>query len=736
MRQLLYLILLIPFLSFAQPHEKTVDRPKVGVILSGGGAKGYAHIGALKKIEEAGIKIDYIGGTSMGAIIGGLYAAGYSPDELTKIIHQLDLTALITNNKTRRNIPFFDKTYKEKYILELPFDNFKLRIPHAISSGQGPLDILTYLLRHVHEVDDFNELDIPFVCIATDIETGKEKVFRNGFLPKVVLASGAYPSMIEPVSIDGKMYVDGGVINNFPSQEVKDMGADILIGVDLEDGLKKQEEITSATETLVQIITFNIAKKSAEQKKLIDLMIKPDMTGYGVTSFDQVNPIIARGENAGELVLPELRKIAQLQGNISTKRKPVEDKEFFLIREVQLDGDEIYNKNYVQGKLQIKTPQLINYADIQEGINRLYSSGNYNKVEYKLIPNEENKYILKLFLVEKKSKQSIRFGLHYDDFFKTGLLVNFTTKNLFAKNSTLSADFVVGDFGRYNFNYFIDNGYIPSIGFNSSMYKFNKEVNLDYIKGSLDLDLREINYTFQDYVSQLYLQSTIKERYAIGVGLEHQFSNVYTRNIINNSNYPLKVKEKGYYWKGYAYIKADSRDNPNYPTRGLKFDGTMKYLFDSNIEDFEKIYELEVSLEKNFHINNFLSYRFTANFGTFFNGNNTIPQKFVAGGYVEQKFLSYTKFYGLPFATALSNNKLILGSQIQGKILKNHYVSLLANIGNFEEELEHIRLTDYTYIGYGLSYGYDSALGPINFLWTYSPYTKKGLFNLSLGYWF
>ena len=231
MRSLFTFIFIISTISFAQEAKNDSTRLKVGVVLSGGGAKGYAHVGALKKIEEAGIKIDYIGGTSMGAIIGGLYAAGYTPDELEKIMHQLDISSLITQNKDRAEIPFFEKAYKEKYILELPFDKFKLTIPNAISKGQGPLDLLTYLLRPVHDIDDFNKLPTPFVCIGTDLETGEEKVFRSGFLPRVILASGAYPTMLDPVTIDGKIYVDGGVVNNFPVKEVKDMGADIILSL-------------------------------------------------------------------------------------------------------------------------------------------------------------------------------------------------------------------------------------------------------------------------------------------------------------------------------------------------------------------------------------------------------------------------------------------------------------------------------------------------------------------------
>ena len=134
MRIFLVFSFFISTFSFAQESKQDAKRLKVGVVLSGGGAKGYAHVGALKKIEEAGIKIDYIGGTSMGAIIGGLYAAGYTPDELQKIMYQLDITSLITQNKNRAEIPFFDKSYKEKYILELPFDNFKLAFSFSLKS--------------------------------------------------------------------------------------------------------------------------------------------------------------------------------------------------------------------------------------------------------------------------------------------------------------------------------------------------------------------------------------------------------------------------------------------------------------------------------------------------------------------------------------------------------------------------------------------------------------------------
>ena len=735
MRKIFAFIVLLSAFSFAQQTKNDSTRLKVGVVLSGGGAKGYAHVGALKKIEEAGIKIDYIGGTSMGAIIGGLYAAGYTPDELEKIMHQLDISSLITQNKDRAEIPFFEKSYKEKYILELPFDKFKLTIPNAISKGQGPLDLLTYLFRPVHDIDDFNKLPTPFVCIGTNIETGEEKVFRSGFLPRVVLASGAYPTMLDPVEIDGKLYVDGGVVNNFPVKEVKEMGADIIIGVELGDGLQNRDELNSAIDILSQIMTMSIVKKTNEQKKMVDLMIKPSLKDYSVTSFDDVDSIYQKGIVAADKVFDQLKEIAKKQNAFNKSRNEIKLDDYVLVKDIKVEGLKSFNDNYIEGKLGIRTPELIKYDDLKTGISRLYASGNFNNITYKISELDENENLLTLNVEENKTKQSIRFGLHYDDLFKTGLLLNFTSKNLFLKNSILSADVVVGDYARYNVNFFIDNGYFPSIGFNSFSHYFDKEIDLRNIYNE-DMIYKKVNFNFREYINQIYIQSTLKEKYAIGIGLEHQYIKIFTNNFIEDNNTGFPSKTEGFYWKGYGYIKADNRNNANYARSGLKFDASFKYLFDSNVDGFENNYLLEGSLEANFPLNNFLSYRFTANFGTFFNDKVTMPQKFFLGGYVEQAFLNNTKFYGLPFGTAIGNNQLIFGSYLQAKILKNHYASLFMNIANLENRFEQLSLTDYKYLGYGMTYGYDSPLGPINFIWSYSPYTKKGLFNLSLGYWF
>ena len=166
------------------------NTPKVGLVLSGGGAKGLAHIGALKVIEEAGIKIDYIGGTSMGAIIGGLYASGYTANQLDSIFRNNDLSQLIQDNFPRSSKSFCEKANQQKYALALPFDNFRVSFPAGISSGIDVYHQLVQLLHHVNQVQDFNALPIPFVCIATNIESGEPVLLNKGYLPEALMASG------------------------------------------------------------------------------------------------------------------------------------------------------------------------------------------------------------------------------------------------------------------------------------------------------------------------------------------------------------------------------------------------------------------------------------------------------------------------------------------------------------------------------------------------------------------
>ena len=235
-------------LSFSQE-----EKLKVGLVLSGGGAKGLAHIGALKAIEEAGVHIDYIAGTSMGAIIGGLYASGYSAAELDSIVKKTNFNILIQDEIPRKSMTFYEKRNTERYALTLPFDNFKLGFPSGLSKGQNIYNLMSGLTVHLDDETDFSKLPIPFFCVAADVETGEEVILDKGSLAKSVAASGAIPSLFSPVKIDGRLLIDGGVVNNYPIEELRRRGADVIIGVDVQDPLLNRKDLKGVFDIFTQV---------------------------------------------------------------------------------------------------------------------------------------------------------------------------------------------------------------------------------------------------------------------------------------------------------------------------------------------------------------------------------------------------------------------------------------------------------------------------------------------------
>jgi len=257
-----FLLFFLCFTNFycLKGQENANNDLKVGLLLSGGGAKGLAHIGVLKEIEAAGVRIDYVAGTSIGAVIGGLYASGYSANEIEELILAADLQNLITDDYPRRSKSFHEKEDSERYVLTLPFYNYKFQFPSSISKGYNFYDQLVQLTAHVHHIDDFKKLPIPFFCMTTDLETGKSLLLESGFLPLAINASSALPTLFDPVQIDGSLYVDGGVANNYPLDELKEKGVDFIIGVDVQSPLGNRSSLLSASDILMQINQFSITK--------------------------------------------------------------------------------------------------------------------------------------------------------------------------------------------------------------------------------------------------------------------------------------------------------------------------------------------------------------------------------------------------------------------------------------------------------------------------------------------
>lgn len=429
-KKLTIITLLIALIGVAGMAQNTTDKksPKVGLVLSGGGAKGLAHIGALKIIEEAGVKVDYIGGTSMGAIVGALYASGYSAQQLDSIFRNTDFTDLIQDNVPRSAKTFYEKEDSERYALSLPFENFKVTFPQAISGGQNIYNLLVQLLYHVKDVQDFRKLPTPFLCVATNVETGEEVLLDKGYLPEAIVASGTFPSLFEPAEIDGQILIDGGVVNNYPINQVKAMGADIIIGVDVQHDLATRESLSSATEILLQINNYRTVNDMKKKSKETDLYIRPDIDQFSVIAFDKGKQIVKSGEAAAQNKMDELKQIAQSQDEAPKPRKRIKMVDSLTINRMIIKGNDQYTRGYIKGKLRFNLAEKISFDDLKQGMSNLSATGNFKAIRYDLVSNGLGTDLI-LKLKENPIKMYIKMSAHYDDLYKSAALINLTKKN-------------------------------------------------------------------------------------------------------------------------------------------------------------------------------------------------------------------------------------------------------------------------------------------------------------------
>ncbi|MDX1762153.1 MAG: patatin-like phospholipase family protein, partial [Christiangramia sp.] len=588
MRKLLaFFFLSLSLMGFGQEQ----DAPKVGLVLSGGGAKGLAHIGVLKVLEEEGVKIDYIGGTSMGAIIGGLYASGYTANELDSIFRETNFDILIQDDLPRRAKTFYEKEDSEKYAITLPFDNFDISFPTGLFKGQNIYNLMSRLTMHVSDINDFSKLQIPFFCVAANVETGEEVILDEGSLAKAISASGAIPTILSPIKINDQLLTDGGVANNYPVEELKKRGVDVIIGVDVQDTLVKRENLRSVFEIMSQISNFRTINDMREKIPLTDIYIKPDISPFSVMSFEEGSAIIDSGRVAA---LEKRAEIEQLASKLdsSFERKPVKKIDTFNISGLTLEGNNTYPRSYVQGKLKLDYDRPYNFEDLNIGINNLSATGNFDRLSYQLVPqDEEGNYTLAMQIEESESKMLLRLGLHYDELYKSGALINLTRKSLLFTNDVASLDFIVGDNLRYNFNYYLDKGYYWSVGLNARYNSFEKDININSVRKIEDINdipsLAELEVNFKDFTNQIYVETLFQQVFSIGAGLEHKYLKFSSKtfNDFENRNNDI-IFDNSHYASAFGYLKYDSYDNKYFPTKGISFNGDFHvYLYSSDYND-------------------------------------------------------------------------------------------------------------------------------------------------------
>lgn len=384
--------LLFNGLLSAQDTIQTTQRPKIGLVLSGGAAKGFAHIGVIKYLDELGIQADYITGTSMGSIVGGLHAMGYNSKKMSQVAGSQDWSSLLSGYIPLKDVAPLEKQFHQKFPFFISYENGDVTLPKGVINSQKLDLLLSAMFSPAYHINDFDELNIPFRCVAVNIENGDIKVFEEGSLSRSIRASMAIPMVFTPEEINNHLYVDGGLIRNFPVEEVIDMGADIIIGVFVGAELESKDQLKSMFDIFSQSTFMMSSLDSKEQAELVDIYITPDVKDVPSFGFDQHKHIIEQGYQAAKANHSALKELADVLSEFEEPKrlKHLPIPEYLAMRRLELPETEKPFDDLALYKFGKYKRGGLSLDRLDDGITRIAGTNLYDKVSYSFNNRTDN----------------------------------------------------------------------------------------------------------------------------------------------------------------------------------------------------------------------------------------------------------------------------------------------------------------------------------------------------------
>lgn len=732
-RFLLAVLLLFAFLG------ASAQRPKVGVVLCGGGAKAAAHIGVLKVLEENNIPIDYIAGTSMGAILGGLYAVGYSADELDSLILSQNWDFVMKDQMDRNEVDFEQKELSDKFLLRIPIGgkegtrmlsknpNMLDNIPLSIVKGNNVYNLLTKLTVGYQDSLDFNNLPIPFACVAVDLSNKKEYVFHQGNLVEAMRASMAIPGYFAPVRKGDMVLFDGGLLNNYPVDVVKQMGADIVIGVKLGGFNPQTKEINNIGDMANEMMDLYMDAKLAKSIENTDVLISPSVAGHSVLSFDieSLTELIENGRKAAEEQSEALQKLrdsltraeAEFTGPLQDPEKPYRkarclgSKDTVTISSVQVSGLQMGDIRQLLRHSQFQPGARLSGEMIEDELEKLYSTGAFSSVTYSLSGEEEPYHMTLNFVSGPKSQ--IGLGMRFDTEEIAAILLNlgFNEKALYGHKVSLTAKLAYNLQVEARYNYAFRSVAHYEFGYklrNSSMPLFEDGVRNNY------------NFMQHSLWTGFATHKTKLTKTTFGVKMDY-FEADLAQNL---------------FLSGYFHFALDRFDHDYFPTKGVKFNADYSYYFNKLIKKESKDF---MAAHLRFSFVAPMGNRF-ALIGTIENRTligDEIPTPYMnimggteAGRYIDQQM----PFTGFNYTRGFKNCVTVANIDLRYRMMDHHYFFASGAWAQDAQVIDDI-FEDKPLWGARLGYSYDSLLGPVSVNFNWSNVSKVGVY-LSLGYSF
>lgn len=738
MKRLPVILLFINCFLFA-----SAQRPKIGLTLSGGGAKGLAHVGILKAIDSAGLKVDYVTGTSMGSIIGALYACGYSADSIETIIRKIDWDLLLTNSASLRSLSIEEKDEYSKYAVELPWVNNGFRLPSGVLESEELWLRFNELFFPVYATKDFSKFPRSFRCVATDVASGEGVVLDSGEIVSAIRSSMAIPSVFTAVDYEGRKFVDGGVVRNFPVKDAKEMGADIVIGSNVAGGLLPKEKITNVFQVLLQVAFFREDEDAVRENKLCDIYIKHDLDEYNMGSFGSADSIMKEGFTKGDSIYPRLKKLADslnaIYGKEEDHRITLPAVDSVKITAYEIKGLHNTNESFFLHRAQFENNKFYTAAELSSGIRKAFGTRYYNKIIYSLHPLPDGTCKI-IFEAEENPLTIAKLGIHYNTFNGISLIANLTTRDFFTPYSRSSVTANIGENLRIKAEHLQFFGKFKTLTLKTQLQAerlaFNTYTN--YEKDGL--------YHQEYYLANMNLSWNLARKYSFGFGTRFE-SFVYKPQITSK----FEFRGNNSLWNSYVQLRLNTLSNAVYPKRGSRVDIEAGYVYTQNPKvEFYAQGEPITNLDSlGFSFNNFIRTKLTYEHyyplsskytfstliqaGINFNQKESILNNYFVGG-LTNSFRNQVTFAGLTEGNINTSSIATLQFGLRYQMYNNLFLIAKANGGYYNFVGSNKTFSNSTLLtGYSVTLGYNFVLGPLEISAMYCDQSRKLLPYINLG---
>lgn len=722
-------LLLIATLCAAEeiaPNPSTA-RPKIGVVLSGGGARGAAHIGLLRVLEREHVPIDYIVGTSMGAIIAGLYSYGLTADELDKVVNRIDWLDSFQDDPARKDKSWRRKQEDNELKIKrsIGFNHFEFQLPKGAVQGQKQMTLLRGFTRGAEHMTSFDEMRIPFRAVASDITTGEAYIFDKGDLALAIRASMSVPAIFAPIEYDGKLLSDGGIADNIPIDVARKMGADIVIVSDIGTPLLTSDQIKSVVDVSSQLSTMLVRMNSEKQLATLtkkDILIQPELGDIGSGSFERAPEAIKLGQKYTELQIDRIRNLslakeAPLPQNDKNKNMLANRIPNIIIRDINVISDAPIASKLIRTQLQQKEGQAFDRHRIENDVSNIYGLGYFELVTYRLIPVQDNQYDLEISAKRKSwGPNYMKFGLNLFDDFEghTGfnLSVNYTLTNLNRWGAEWKNSAQMGDRPRLS----------------SELYLPLPSYNEYYIAPRVEYERRTVNLYENDQAYASIRLHTVSSGVALGRELGNWGdlrTGIYRANVTYDTlvgteqSVQQHQTNSNFVKNGYYFFNAsvDTLDNAFFPAEGnstnIEWRWARAHL---GAESEYRTVSFKSLKALNWGDNHFLM---SLNGGSLRAGELPIQDTFTLGGFWSLSGLSEDELVGNHYALG----KLIYFNNLTGPLAKSAgyplYVGTSVETGNVWHNQHDISGSDLIWSG-SLFVATDIFLGPMYFAYGYT----------------